>query len=296
VGSYSLQQFTDKHGPFLPDSAVLNINEYTHIQENQTLHVCPQSLPYFVNNVLPTISVKFKLVTNNSDATLPDDYENECKVILSCQFLIHWFSQNWIGDHLKITRIPIGLDYHTLVPPAPKFAWSKKANRYHAWGLMKKSIDQERDLLDIKIASSPFWQRELKCYSNYFSMRNTRYGSTERVEANSVITKEICYTEDRYIDRIECWKHMSTCVFVVSPFGNGLDCHRTWEALCLGCIPIVKSSGIDSLFKDLPVWIVKNWKEVTLENMKQKVEEFKDKSFNYQKLTLAYWKSKIINT
>jgi hypothetical protein len=31
--------------------------------------------------------------------------------------------------------------------------------------------------------------------------------------------------------------------FVASPYGGGPDCHRTWEALILGCIPIVKSSG-----------------------------------------------------
>jgi hypothetical protein len=84
--------------------------------------------------------------------------------------------------------------------------------------------------------------------------------------------------------------------FVISPHGNGLDCHRTWEALALGCIPIVKSSGIDRLFDDLPVWIVQTWNEVNLENMKDKIEEFKNKTFNYEKLTLTYWKSKIINT
>jgi hypothetical protein len=77
--------------------------------------------------------------------------------------------------------------------------------------------------------------------------------------------------------------------FVLSPQGNGLDCHRTWEALCLGCIPIVKTSGLDPLFADLPVWIVKDWSEVTLDNMKQVIEDYKSKTFNYEKLTLNYW-------
>lgn len=84
---------------------------------------------------------------------------------------------------------------------------------------------------------------------------------------------------------------MSTYAFVISPWGNGLDCHRTWEVLCLGSIPVVKTSGLDRLFDDLPVWIINDWNEVTHENMVKKIEEFKSKTFNYEKLTLAYWRN-----
>jgi hypothetical protein len=82
----------------------------------------------------------------------------------------------------------------------------------------------------------------------------------------------------------------------VSPHGNGLDCHRTWEALALGCIPIVKSSGIDPLFDELPVWIVNQWSDVTADAMRTKIEEFRNINFNYDKLTVGYWKSKIVST
>jgi hypothetical protein len=79
--------------------------------------------------------------------------------------------------------------------------------------------------------------------------------------------------------------------FVISPHGNGLDCHRTWEALVLGCIPIVKSSGLDPLFEGLPVWIVSQWDEVTRESMDYIVNTFRTKSFNYEKLKLSYWQN-----
>ena len=46
--------------------------------------------------------------------------------------------------------------------------------------------------------------------------------------------------------------------FVLSPPGVGIDCHRTWEILFFGGIPIVESSSLDSLFDDLPVVIVKD--------------------------------------
>jgi hypothetical protein len=48
--------------------------------------------------------------------------------------------------------------------------------------------------------------------------------------------------------------------FVVAPRGNGWDTHRLWEALYLGCVPIVESSVLDPLYKQLPVLIVNTWK------------------------------------
>jgi hypothetical protein len=56
-----------------------------------------------------------------------------------------------------------------------------------------------------------------------------------------------------HLSRSQTWGEMCKYSFVLSPFGNGYDCHRTWEALLLGCIPIMKKSRIDSLFKYLPV-------------------------------------------
>ena len=42
--------------------------------------------------------------------------------------------------------------------------------------------------------------------------------------------------------RLITWNKQKDFAFVLCPHGGGLDCHRNWEALCLGCIPIVKTS------------------------------------------------------
>ena len=49
--------------------------------------------------------------------------------------------------------------------------------------------------------------------------------------------------------------------FVASPKGNGVDCHRTWEALYLGVVPITTSSIGIEYFKSLglPIAIVKDY-------------------------------------
>jgi hypothetical protein len=72
--------------------------------------------------------------------------------------------------------------------------------------------------------------------------------------------------------------------YVLSPHGNGLDCHRTWEALILGCIPIMKTSALDPMFDGLPVLIVKNWSDVTQELLDTFVPQT-----NLEKLHTSYW-------
>ena len=105
------------------------------------------------------------------------------------------------------------------------------------------------------------------------------------------------YYEPTRVNRNNSFENQIKYAFVVSPFGNGLDCHRTWEALALGCIPIIMTSGLDSLYDDLPVLIVKDWSDVTEEMLMKVVNEFKGKHekglFNYDKITLKYWVDKI---
>ncbi len=97
------------------------------------------------------------------------------------------------------------------------------------------------------------------------------------------------YLEKERVIRHTTWKNQINYSFVLSPHGNGFDCHRTWEAIVLGCIPIVKTSHIDSLYDDLPVLIVNNWNEVTKELLNNTIISFKDKNFNFKKITLQYW-------
>ena len=78
-------------------------------------------------------------------------------------------------------------------------------------------------------------------------------------------------------------------MFVVCPHGNGYDTHRLWEALILGCIPIVRTSGLDKLYDGLPVLIVKEWSEITTTLLQDTIIEFNNKNFSLEKLTLKYW-------
>ena len=56
---------------------------------------------------------------------------------------------------------------------------------------------------------------------------------------------------------------LSKALFVISPPGNGFDCHRTWEAIYFGAIPIVKTGTLaEELYKDSPILVVDEWEEI----------------------------------
>lgn len=70
-----------------------------------------------------------------------------------------------------------------------------------------------------------------------------------------------------------------------------MDCHRTWEALLLGCIPVLRrlNPAFDKMFVDLPVLMVDQWTDITEDLLRKTVTEFKTRRFNMEKLTLRYW-------
>jgi len=81
--------------------------------------------------------------------------------------------------------------------------------------------------------------------------------------------------------------------FVLSPLGAGFDCHRTWEALLLGCIPIVKAAKMNDLFEGLPVVAVNHWQEINPTFLENTAQEIVRKTFNLEKLSMRYWQSQI---
>ena len=242
-----------------------------------TVYICSSALWHFVNVLLPVFPYKIVLVTGDCDETCWTDlfanYEAFVKFIEN-EKIIHWFSQNCIVDHKKITRIPIGLDYHTMTNGPTK------------WG--PKLIPAEQETILNNIQRVPFWERTYKCYSNFHFFTTTKYGY-DRIDAIKQIPSKLVYYEPTHIIRETSWEKQSKYAFVISPHGGGFDCHRLWEALVLGCIPIVKKSGIDALYNDLPVLIVNEWSDINKKMLRETMERFKTRKFNYDKLLLSYW-------
>ena len=87
------------------------------------------------------------------------------------------------------------------------------------------------------------------------------------------------------------FKKMKQHKFVLCPRGNGPDSYRVWEALLLGCIPIVSSQeigGCHHYFKDLPILQVKNW-NLTEQYLENVWLDWSRKEWNWNMLYEKYW-------
>jgi hypothetical protein len=255
--------------------------------DGMSIYVCSDLLCFFVNNILPKIYNKFVLVSGDSDMCVPREALNikETSILLKSQYLIKWFVQNTqIQDNDKIIQLPIGLDYHTI-----------SNNKNHQWKLSNESHlpeHQERILVRIKENSKPFYERISKIYVN-FSKNNDRFG--DRQKSLETIPQNLLVINAGFTPRTINWQTMKNYTFVLSPFGIGMDCHRTWEALCLGCIPIVRAGNFKKMFEDLPVLIVDDWSDINQTLLQKTIAEFRTREFKYDKLNLSYWVNKIRN-
>eukprot|EP00181_Compsopogon_caeruleus_P002025 CAMPEP_0184687654 /NCGR_PEP_ID=MMETSP0312-20130426/27213_1 /TAXON_ID=31354 /ORGANISM="Compsopogon coeruleus, Strain SAG 36.94" /LENGTH=461 /DNA_ID=CAMNT_0027144027 /DNA_START=148 /DNA_END=1530 /DNA_ORIENTATION=+ len=96
---------------------------------------------------------------------------------------------------------------------------------------------------------------------------------------------------------------LDQATFGLSPRGMGYDCHRNWELLAMGVIPIVtRFRSFDTIFDDLPILILEEeWKNLTparlrfLQQAYLDSDAFKTSSFNgWNKLFNAYWRSRVL--
>lgn len=265
-------------------------NERAIFPDYTVIYVCNADMRSFVRSgAFARIKTKFVLVSGDADETCPIDIlsKDEFENMLENENLVHWYSQNCVvADHPKLTQMPIGLDYHSI------------ARGGHEWGDFQTPVAQERELKAIEGASRPFWERELKCYSNFHFLLNTKF-SADRFDAMKEIPLELIHYEPTKTKRANCFNKQTEFAFVLSPHGNGYDCHRTWESLVLGNIVIIKTSPLDPLYADLPIWIVREWSEVRPDRMREIVAEFKARAerneFKYEKLTLDYWRDQFFS-
>jgi len=264
-----------------PDSSNISFTppttDYYTIYCNPTFMDC--------KSILDKINNKYILIIGGSDKTFPEEVlgDNSDKYI-NDEKCIQIFAVNSRISSGKVNQMPIGIDYATL-------------SGIEAWGMgVTKAKKQEEELQSVKDISLPFFQRKIVCYANFSLtdevLKLRKYGYN-RKDAIKSIPNELIYFQQDKIPRIETWKKQSEYAFVISPLGNGMDCHRTWEALCLGCIVIVKTSFLDPMYEGLPVLIVNSWSDITQDLLNNTVNSFKDKAFNYDKLLLSYWVNKI---
>ena len=231
------------------------------------------------------------LVTGDGDRDVPSSYNPKIvNKILNSDKIIKWYTQNYDKTliHSKLKYYPIFLDLHT-----------------HNW--LKQYSDNKnvsgKNLRDLKLnyMKSQNLKNKNNKINKIFCDTHLSHTHPERGIMYDKIknNKNIDFLESR-INNKEIMNKYSQYRFVISPRGNGLDCHRTWEALLCGAIVIVKTSPLDDMYKNnnLPVIILNDWEDLN-NNLDYKLNkwyiEHKDKlgmDNILEKFNPDYWISK----
>ena len=196
----------------------------------------------FVAAALPAMRRPFVLITTDGDAAVPSELAPATvRTLLDNPWLVAWYTQNWDGTpHPKLFPIAIGLDLHT-----PRAASSPR--------------QLSETLGAIAEAARPATRRE----PSVFCDLGLSLASEERRAAVRVLSgcRHVVMQRQR-LSQAAIWESYARHRFVLSAPGNGLDSHRTWEALYLGAIVIAPRSPLDRLYAGLAVVSVEDWRAV----------------------------------
>lgn len=263
-------------------------------RDRMTIYVVMDFVRLFVKYIVPQIRSTYILVSGNSDMTTPAEAmsQPELRRLLASPLLIRWYAQNKISAEPKISHWPIGV--HWPIANQPMDA------------IRAAPLEWEAQFQRVRAAAPPAADRIPLIYSR-LAMRNDRFG--DRWAALDTIPAELFAGGAAYVAAagttftplFEFWRGLGAHAFCLSPFGYGIDCYRTWEALAMGAIPIVRCGSqrpFEGLFEGLPVLAVAEWRDVTRELLDRTLVEFSARyDFNaLDKTRLQYWREVLRQT
>ena len=173
--------------------------------------------PLFFRKMHPHIKHPYIIVSHGEHL---DAMDKEHNAFLEEEKVIAWFGIHASKkvSHPKYFQIPIG------VIQQPE-NYRKKAQLNSLFKKLRKTAQKEH-LLYMNFAD---WQKP------------------ERKKVRALFIKE-SYTKRGQRQPFHSYlKEMAQCKFTLSPKGLGPDCYRTWEALLVGSIPVVRKSQLDPL-------------------------------------------------
>lgn len=165
-----------------------------------------------------------------------------------------------INEKDEMTKWPIGMSYHY---------YNVKKNKTQE-SLQIGSHDKL-----VLLAISDGTDKRRRGNSNV-----NRSKIIETLSKNNI--NNINISEDNYFISLPSYK------FIISPEGNGIDCHRHYEAIMAGCIPIVEHNDkIKEKYENVPILYTTDYTEINEEYLNLKYKEMLPKLYDFSKLFLS---------
>jgi len=238
--------------------AIEGPGQLRELQRARVIFVYTHLLDSFVQHVLPHLTQRFVLVSHSSDHRVGSRY----RPFLGDVRLVHWFAQNVDVEHPKLTALPIGL-----------------ANAQWQHGDTKA-------LAEVARQGRP---KTGLLYANF----DVRTNPPQRVPLRDLLAgKGFATVADPKPYRAYL-EEMAGFRFCASPLGNGPDCHRTWEALYLGVIPVVQKGVWMHSFADLPIIAVDRWDSIDEAFLEREYERIQAMPRRLAPLMVGYWRARV---
>lgn len=253
INAANYEQFCDF--AFLPPEGK-NVTE-SFLEGDSTIF-CKTDFIIQLFDIIKDSKYSYNIITHHSDYSI-DEYlfSKRPKCVKK------WYAINPTYSHPDLIAIPLGLKTHRGCYFEPQYM-----TEWFAYNINRLRSNKKK----------------LNVYCNWNVTNLERNKITDNLTSNNVnITYDTNIPFNEYIER------MSHHKFVISPPGNGIDCHRTWEALYVGSIPIVIKNDIYNDWCDLPILQVNSYNDITQEIL----DTFIKLPYNHEKLLIDYWKHKI---
>lgn len=223
----------------------------------------------FIRRVKRNPDTNYILLTHNSDWSVGKCLNEMGLSVDEIPKNIHWFAQNVDVEHPQIESVPIGLENSHWHP-------GKNAK-------MLNKINYEVKTFDFLVCAffnsktNPRRAQILDYYSQFdwCLSRDTTNG--------------VGYNE--YLEIL------NRSMFCVCPEGNGIDTHRMWEALYMGCIPVVEDSINIRFYRNAPMLVCGNLLDLEEKDFVRQHYEllYLISGWDCTILEFDYWKNRILS-
>lgn len=91
-----------------------------------------------------------------------------------------------------------------------------------------------------------------------------------------------------HLHHSDYFKNLPSYKFVISPEGNGIDCHRHYEAFFAGCIPIIEKNPLtEEKYKSCPVLWTTDYSELSPAYLESVYQKMLDTEYDFSCLFLS---------
>jgi len=179
-----------------------------------------------------------------------------------------WFSNNVATRNARVTAVPIGL----------------------------RTSSQGEQILRVVMGMGRLKERNLVYMNFWRRLRRTpnpRRGIYEMFMCKKWVTYEGGFD---HVPMDHFYKMTASHPYTISPPGAGPDCHRHWEAMLLGTIPIVLRSKATDILEDMPCLRITHWGEITERLLLKQLPKLKARfdTPTMDKCWFEYWRDMIL--